>query len=655
MKLVKCYVYAFGKLKNFEHDFSDGLNVIMQQNGWGKSTFATFIKSMFYGLNDKKKNISDNERIKYRPWNSTEKFGGYVIFEWKGQQFKLERFFGAKESEDTINISDVATGKSFTNTLDLGKRIFQIDEEGFLSTTYFSQKEFEAKSNSSITAKFNSVYDIQDPELFDKACKKIEERAKEYKYRGGKGKIADIKEEIRALERRAESAKMSKIALDKLQAERQELQSRQNQLNRRAEELSDELMVSGKIESILLKKKEHDEKVAEKERLNQRLQQNLTILNSFNNNPERLSEVKTAIDEFNKNSIASQTINSDLLELKNNYKPKKKLSLKNALFGIIPLGILLVISIIFSWYIVSGISAGICLVLIFLTFGKEDGTSALVNAKTDQLKSLTNLLNSKKEFLEKFFFDAKISTLEGYEKAFDRVMTIVRESNDLLDKIKKLNEKIVLLEKDEDVCKQIKGYQNSTEEIRKLISENSSKLSILSQKLADNASLIRRHEEILDETIFLKEKKEELEQTLAEYNSEYEILTLTNEFLKKADDNLKAKYKQPLQSSLNKYIKKTFGDNLEVNIDIDLNVKAIGDGAERDTEYFSKGNQNLFEICKRFALIDVLFNDEKPFIILDDPFYNLDEQKLYGTKSLIKELSKEYQILYMICHESRGV
>ena len=146
-----------------------------------------------------------------------------------------------------------------------------------------------------------------------------------------------------------------------------------------------------------------------------------------------------------------------------------------------------------------------------------------------------------------------------------------------------------------------------------------------------------------------------LEEKLVSCQEKYKILSLTMEFLGKADENLKVKYKQPLQDSLDKYLSKTFGEQIAVDLDIDLNLKPHGEGLARDTEYFSKGNQNLFEICKRFALIDVLFVDEKPFIILDDPFANLDEKKLDRTKELVQNLSNDYQILYLVCHESREI
>ena len=55
----------------------------------------------------------------------------------------------------------------------------------------------------------------------------------------------------------------------------------------------------------------------------------------------------------------------------------------------------------------------------------------------------------------------------------------------------------------------------------------------------------------------------------------------------------------------------------------------------------------------RLSLIDSLFEKEKPFIILDDPFVNLDENKIKNATNLLKNLSQEYQIVYFICHESR--
>ena len=38
---------------------------------------------------------------------------------------------------------------------------------------------------------------------------------------------------------------------------------------------------------------------------------------------------------------------------------------------------------------------------------------------------------------------------------------------------------------------------------------------------------------------------------------------------------------------------------------------------------------------------------------LNKNYYNLDDEKLNNALELIKNLSQEYQIIYLVCHESR--
>ena len=46
--------------------------------------------------------------------------------------------------------------------------------------------------------------------------------------------------------------------------------------------------------------------------------------------------------------------------------------------------------------------------------------------------------------------------------------------------------------------------------------------------------------------------------------------------------------------------------------------------------------------------------EEEPFLVLDDPFVNLDEEKTKRALAFLKEAAKQYQIVYLVCHESRA-
>ena len=66
MKLIACHINNFGKLSDLNINFNDGVNVINQPNGWGKSTLAAFLKAMLYGFDTKKEpGAFERERISH--------------------------------------------------------------------------------------------------------------------------------------------------------------------------------------------------------------------------------------------------------------------------------------------------------------------------------------------------------------------------------------------------------------------------------------------------------------------------------------------------------------------------------------------------------------------------------------------------------------
>ena len=47
MKIREIYVKSFGCLSDFKKEFHDGFNAVTENNGFGKTTLATFVKAMF--------------------------------------------------------------------------------------------------------------------------------------------------------------------------------------------------------------------------------------------------------------------------------------------------------------------------------------------------------------------------------------------------------------------------------------------------------------------------------------------------------------------------------------------------------------------------------------------------------------------------------
>ena len=69
--------------------------------------------------------------------------------------------------------------------------------------------------------------------------------------------------------------------------------------------------------------------------------------------------------------------------------------------------------------------------------------------------------------------------------------------------------------------------------------------------------------------------------------------------------------------------------------------------------HFSAGQADAVHLCMRLALADALFDEGGCFMILDDPFVNLDEAHTAQALALMGDLANQRQIIYMVCNESR--
>ena len=123
-----------------------------------------------------------------------------------------------------------------------------------------------------------------------------------------------------------------------------------------------------------------------------------------------------------------------------------------------------------------------------------------------------------------------------------------------------------------------------------------------------------------------------------------------------ADNRLKEKYVAPIRDRFVDYaklIEDTLGE--KVHMDSSYRISFEREGMLRSYEHLSSGILSICSLCFRLALFDNMFNEEKPFVIMDDPFVSLDETRFNKTKELIKKLSKDKQIIYFSCHPSRDL
>lgn len=765
MKLIKCHIENFGKLNNFEFSFSEGFNSIKEENGWGKSTFATFIKSMFYGLpSTTKRNLDENERKKYTPWQGGN-FGGNIDFEINGKQYRIERFFGKNNSEDIFSLIDIATGKGSKDyTENIGEQVFELDEEAFERSAFIPQKVLNSSINESISNKLtNLIQGTTDNYNYEDAQDKLDKKRSFLSNNKGSGQIQSIENEIEDVIGQITELNTSALAIndiqkqvdlydndiDKLLKEQSEVKTQikeyskaqqkianrdlYNKLNNQVAETNKtirekENIFNGKntsvpeIDSYIniakdVLKLESELKLKEKdEYVNKKYDSLVKYFGDENNIPtsEKTKEISDKI--LNYTSLKNQVESISVQQKSINESNKKSkllglfaiLSLLSLILGAVLINTSLMVSVILL--VVGGIlllSSG----FMYLVNMINVKTKNVNNVNYEQLQSNNNECLKLQKEIEKFLYcfedvdtdyNTAINNIILNRKDFENIKKQkeenLKENNELrdslseekvkvenfleqfnLDKnidlldnlallkqtlidISNLKEKLKKEQEELDNFKKEKNFDiddNSivNVDINKLQSKESEYQKQIDAYREYKSNCVAKINKIQDDISALDDlesQKENLENKLNELNKEFNAIKNAKKFLEMANESLSTKFLEPMKNGLNKYLSLITGKDFEnLKLDIDFNISFEEYGKYRDVDYYSKGYKNIIDLCMRLALIDALFDKEKPFIVLDDPFVNMDDVKIENAKQFLHELSKTYQLIYFSCHESR--
>ena len=186
-----------------------------------------------------------------------------------------------------------------------------------------------------------------------------------------------------------------------------------------------------------------------------------------------------------------------------------------------------------------------------------------------------------------------------------------------------------------------------------ILAEMKTELAVLNQKLISKS---RELEESYDRQEILEKEYDEMLQRKDQTSQKEMILIKTKEFLDKAKENVSTRFSKPYKEAFNKVFEAVAGDkNGKISIDLNLKVTENSPSGEKEFEYLSQGYRDAISICQRFALLETIYKKEKPFVLLDDPFVNLDEEKVSVMSKIVNDFAKSYQTIYLYCHERNEI
>lgn len=563
MVLISAHIQNFGKFHDADFEFNAGLNSFLHENGWGKTTLSVFIKSMLYGLETTTSHdLEKNEKQKYFPWQGGI-FGGSLVFEHSGKNYKVTRTFGKKKNDDTFELIDLKTNKRSPDFSErLGEEIYGIGRETYERSAHIALSESPAGSPE-ISAKLANLIEADDVGNFDRAYAALDKKATSLKTkRRNSGKIPMLQAQI--------------------EADREKLSDIQSRIFQN-EELS--------------KLIEETEKKAELQK-----QQQSTITNQLSIST-RYAEKKLADAEIANLESEKRNLETEIKVLKMQKIPNVKRIVFFSLTGVAT------VTGILGFFVLKNFWLGTAILGVGLGF------------------SIAGILCRAKKM--------ECPEQEAHLAELENKIECAKEKRD-------------------------STYKN-LEKPEKTVDELNSELAIASEKFNSLVRDSANYKKMFNDNLTFTEKKEDTESEIdslsaekKEKEEEYEILMKTLDFLSRAKENLDANYSDPMKEGFEKYIElltKSGGPKLA--IDTDLKVSVDSESGRYESEFLSEGYKDLVNFCSRMALIDALFKEEKPPVILDDPFVNLDDDKVPASLALVKKMSEEKQILYFCCHKSR--
>jgi len=725
MKLIRCHIENFGKLSDFTYDFSEGCITICEENGWGKSTLASFLRVMLYGFrNEGKRDPLENERKRYAPWQKGV-YGGELQFESDGKQYSVRRTFGNKAAEDEFQLTDLTThlpSDDFTEKL--GEELFRIDAASFERTTFISQNDCETFVTDSINAKIGNLAentdDINNFETADKCLNDLlnsmSPSRKTGSIRRDKDRITELKVQIRngqEIQNTMESIAARRKAVieerERLAAELAELQAKQRELGAykdqqaKREKYLDLTAKLAERERLLKEAKSYFNGVIPTEEDLRKclsrcseaesIRRAMELSEQMGSAPGENARYEEQEVEYREKAARLKTLETVQAQEQRRILRERETGRKRKnVFGI--LGIVLLLAGGVCFLLKQTVPGGVLLALGVVALGAAwfvssgiPGDETLENGEIDDLRAeLVQLeeeqrlaagrqkqrqeerdrrYREQKEQYEKlessihqFFTRIGILLEEHPEEQLTELLHRRSDYRNALMEYDKSEQELKAFERTEDVPRLLALKAPEGEESLESLAEE---MKVLSERMEDRYKSIRSYQDQLSslqeswENIENMEGElENLQETTEEKLKQYRLLEVTKGLLEEAKSSFTAKYTEPVMVGFRKYYQILTGTECE-NYQMDANTKlqVIDGNMPRDIGYMSLGNRDLIGICMRMALVEAMYDERKPFLILDDPFVNLDENRTKGAIRFLSEIAKEYQVIYFTCHSSR--
>ena len=618
MKINKIKINSFGKLRNKEIEFKNGINILYGENESGKSTIMNFIKNTLYGISKNKKGKEISDYDKYKPWGK-EEFSGKLEYTLdNNEKYEIYRDFN-KKNPKIYNENSEDISKEFNINKKTGNEFFyeqtKVDEELFLSTVGMLQSEIKLEKNNQniLVQKLANLASTGDDNVsYKRAIERINRRQLDEI-----GTDRSKEKPINLLKKQIQDLEINKINLEQYQNKKYEIEENEKKLLNDLNNLKNENNYYNEIKLLIENKKIEKEKINIKENINKE-------------NNEKINLLKKEIEEKNKKINIEKNKNN--LKSKNNIN--KKIKIYFLFLIIINIILLFILKNKFKYIIL--ISIPIYLII-----------SLIIKNKTN--KKIRNNINQE--------INEKINEI----KIKENEINLIKINNEKLEnEIKKLNNEFNLKNNLELEKIKIK-YKNLINE-NKMSEKNNYeninlKLGLIQSKINDTQIEIHK---LKLEKESVEPRLDKLAQIEEQLNNNYEKLNNLNNLndsmeyakniLEKSFEKMKNSVTPKFTNNLSETISQIFNNKyskVKFNEENGLIVE-LENGDYVPADRLSIGTIDQLYLSLRISMIDELSEEKLP-LFLDESFAYYDNNRLENALKYITNNLESRQTLIFTC------
>lgn len=623
MKIDELKVNSYGKIKNKDIKFEDGINIIYGENERGKSTLLNFIVNMFYGTSKNKKGKIMSDFDKYKPWD-TEEFSGKIKYTLdNGENYEVFREFSKKNPKIyDENMEDVS--KEYSIDKNTGSQFFyeqtKVDEQAFTSTvvSYQNEVELDNQTQNILLQKIantssTGVDNISYKKAFDKLNKK---QLDEIGTTRSQGKPINIA--IREIE----NLTSINESLRRYENYKYEIEDKKYALQNNIFKMNNQYEFANKINFIKQQQKVEEEKLKYGE-------------NKIDDIESKIQKLIAKKENVESNKITKR--NADI----------KKFNITPYIIALV-LGILLsVVSfVVIKNIIISIVCILIGVIICVLGIGKKNKIKAQNNANE---KANNEVFQNNKDIEKKIYeINAQIELLEKSQK--EQVNEVEKIKNELLKNINNEKEKLKNDYFEKIDITEINRLLNSTNlsyEIEKIQSNLNEKNIELHRLELDKENILPKLEELAENEEKLTYNKEIYEELKEKNNA----INLAKQALETAYQKMKndvtPKFTQKLSENINNITNGKY--NKVIINEEDGIIIELPNGEYKNANALSVGTIQQLYMAFRLSMAEDISNENMP-IILDEIFAFYDNKRLKDAiKNINENYAKNHQILLFTC------